>query len=140
MDQIIPGADADLVKPLHKRIEKRYEAIHLKAKVTGVKALETGLEVAMEGPNGAFTDVFDRVLVAVGRRPNGKTIGAEAAGVPVDERGFIPVDNQQRTNVRAHLRDRRRGRASRCSRTRRCTRARWRPRWRPGRTGCSTRG
>ena len=100
MDQIIPGADADVVKPLHKRIEKRYEAIHLKAKVTGVKALETGLEVAMEGPNGAFTDVFDRVLVAVGRRPNGKGIGAEAAGVTVDERGFIPVDNQQRTNVR----------------------------------------
>ena len=99
MDQIIPGADADVVKPLHKRIEKRYEAIHLKSKVTGVKALDTGLEVAMEGPNGAFTDVFDRVLVAVGRRPNGKTIGAEAAGVTVDERGFIPVDNQQRTNV-----------------------------------------
>jgi dihydrolipoamide dehydrogenase len=99
MDQIIPGADPDVVKPLHKRIEKRYEAIHLKAKVTGVKALESGLEVAMEGPNGAFTDVFDRVLVAVGRRPNGKLVGAEAAGVTVDERGFIPVDEQQRTNV-----------------------------------------
>jgi dihydrolipoamide dehydrogenase len=99
MDQIIPGADKDIVKPLHKRIEGRYEAIHLKAKVTGVKALDTGLEVSMEGPNGAFTDVFDRVLVAVGRRPNGKLIGAEAAGVTVDERGFIPVDEQQRTNV-----------------------------------------
>ncbi|MFO1144039.1 MAG: dihydrolipoyl dehydrogenase [Amaricoccus sp.] len=100
MDQIIPGADKDIVKPLHKRIEGRYEAIHLKAKVTGVKPLDTGLEVSMEGPNGAFTDIFDRVLVAVGRRPNGKLIGAEAAGVTVDERGFIPVDNQQRTNVR----------------------------------------
>jgi dihydrolipoamide dehydrogenase len=100
MEQIIPGADADVVKPLFKRIEKRYEAIHLKSKVTGVTALDTGLEVAMEGPNGPFTDVFDRVLVAVGRRPNGKTIGAEAAGVTVDERGFIAVDNQQRTNVR----------------------------------------
>ena len=110
MDQIIPGADADVVKPLHKRIEKRYEAIHLKAKVTGVKALETGLEVAMEGPNGAFTDVFDRVLVAVGRRPNGKVIGAEAAGVTVDERGFIPVDNQHADQRAAYLRDRRRGR------------------------------
>jgi dihydrolipoamide dehydrogenase len=99
MDQIIPGADKDIVKPLHKRIEGRYEAIHLKAKVTGVKALDTGLEVAMEGPKGAFTDVFDRVLVAVGRRPNGKLIGAEAAGVTVDERGFIPVDKQMRTNV-----------------------------------------
>ena len=99
MDQIIPGADKDIVKPLHKRIEGRYEAIHLKAKVTGVKALDTGLEVAMEGPNGVFTDVFDRVLVAVGRRPNGKLIGAEAAGVHVDDRGFIPVDGQMRTNV-----------------------------------------
>jgi dihydrolipoamide dehydrogenase len=99
MDQIIPGADKDIVKPLHKRIEGRYEAIHLKAKVTAVKPLDTGLEVSMEGPNGAFTDVFDRVLVAVGRRPNGKLIGAEAAGVTVDERGFIPVDEQQRTNV-----------------------------------------
>jgi len=99
MDQIIPGCDLDIVKPLHKRIAGRYEAIHLKAKVTAVKALETGLEVAMEGPNGAFTDVFDKVLVAVGRRPNGKAIGAEAAGVHVDERGYIPVDGQMRTNV-----------------------------------------
>lgn len=99
MDQIIPGADKDIVKPLHKRIEARYEAIHLKAKVTGVKALDTGLEVSMEGPNGAFSDIFDRVLVAVGRRPNGKLVGAEAAGVTVDERGFIAVNNQMRTNV-----------------------------------------
>jgi dihydrolipoamide dehydrogenase len=99
MDQIIPGADKDIVKPLHKRIEGRYEAIHLKAKVTGVKAIDTGLEVTMEGPNGVFTDVFDRVLVAVGRRPNGKLIGAAAAGVHVDDRGFIPVDGQMRTNV-----------------------------------------
>jgi len=99
MDQIIPGADADIVKPLHKRIEKAYEAIHLKSKVTAVKALDTGLEVTMEGPNGGFSDVFDRVLVAVGRRPNGKLVGADKAGVTVDERGFIPVDRQQRTNV-----------------------------------------
>ena len=100
MDQIIPGADADIVKPLFKRIEKQYEAIHLKSKVTAVKALDTGLEVSMEGPNGSFSDVFDRVLVAVGRRPNGKLVGAEKAGVTVDERGFIAVDKQQRTNVR----------------------------------------
>ena len=100
MDQIIPGADADIVKPLFKRIEKQYEAIHLKSKVTAVKALDTGLEVTMEGPNGSFSDVFDRVLVAVGRRPNGKLVGAEKAGVAVDERGFIAVDDQQRTNVR----------------------------------------
>ena len=99
MDQIIPGADKDVVKPLHKRIEGRYEAIHLKAKVTAVEALNTGLKVSMEGPKGAFDDVFDRVLVAVGRRPNGRMIGLEAAGVTVDERGFVPVDKQMRTNV-----------------------------------------
>ena len=99
MDQIIPGADADVVKPLFKRIEKQYEAIHLKSKVTAVKALDKGLEVSVEGPNGAFTDVFDKVLVAVGRRPNGKLVGADKAGVTVDERGFIPVDQQQKTNV-----------------------------------------
>jgi dihydrolipoamide dehydrogenase len=99
MDQIIPGADADVVKPLAKRIEKQYEAIHLKSKVTAVKALDTGLEVSVEGPNGAFTAVFDKVLVAVGRKPNGKLVGADAAGVDVDDRGFIPVDNQMRTNV-----------------------------------------
>jgi dihydrolipoamide dehydrogenase len=102
MDQIIPGADRDIVKPLHKRIEGRYEAIHLKSKVTAVEAMKTGLKVAMEGPKGAFDDVFDRVLVAVGRRPNGKTIGLDATGVAVDERGFVAVDNQMRTNV-AHI-------------------------------------
>ncbi|WP_299130007.1 dihydrolipoyl dehydrogenase [uncultured Amaricoccus sp.] len=99
MDQLIPGADADVVKPLQKRMEKRFEAIHLKTKVASVKALATGLEVSMEGPNGAFSDIYDKVLVAVGRKPNGKLIAAEKAGVTVDERGFIPVDKQQKTNV-----------------------------------------
>ncbi len=99
MDQLIPGADPDVVKPLQKRMEKRFEAIHLKSEVTAVKALDRGLEVSMEGPSGAFSDVFDKVLVAVGRRPNGKLIGADKAGVIVDERGFIPVDKQQKTNV-----------------------------------------
>ena len=99
MDQLIPGADKDVVKPLHKRVEGRYEAIHLKTKVTAVEALDTGLKVSMEGPKGAFDDVYDRVLVAVGRRPNGRMIGLDAAGVTVDERGFVPVDKQMRTNV-----------------------------------------
>ena len=99
MDQIIPGADKDIVKPLHKRIEKRYEKIHLKTKVTAVEANASGLEVTFEGPDGTTTDTFDKVLVAVGRRPNGKMIGLENAGVAVDERGFIPVDRQMRTNV-----------------------------------------
>lgn len=99
MDQLIPGADRDLVKPLHKRIEKRYENIFLKSKVTAVSAEKKGMKVTFEGPDGTHDDMFDRVLVAVGRRPNGKMIGAEAAGVRVDERGFIPVDKQMRTNV-----------------------------------------
>lgn len=100
MDQIIPGADKDIVKPLHKRIEGRYEKILLKTRVTDVKAGDDGLTVTFEDEKGATTtDMFDRLLVAVGRRPNGKLIGAEAAGVAVDERGFIAVDSQQRTNV-----------------------------------------
>ncbi len=99
MDQIIPGADKDIVKPLHKRIEKRYEAIHLKTKVTAVAAEKSGLKVTFEGPGGVSEDTFDKVLVAVGRRPNGKMIGLENSGVGVDERGFIAVDKQMRTNV-----------------------------------------
>lgn len=97
MDQLIPGADKDIVKPLHKRIEGRYEAILTKTKVTAVEAQKKGLKVTMEGPDSEKTDVFDKVLVAVGRRPNGKLIDAEKAGVAVDDRGFIAVDKQQRT-------------------------------------------
>ena len=99
MDQIIPGADKDIVKPLHKRIEKRYENIFLKTKVTAVEAQKSGLKVTFEGPEGVSTDTFDKVLVAVGRRPNGNMIGLENSGVAVDERGFIAVDKQMRTNV-----------------------------------------
>ena len=102
MDQIIPGADKDIITPLMKRIEKRYEKIRLKTKVTGVTAMPEGLAEAFEGPDGPGTDQFDAVLVAVGRKPNGKLIAAEMAGVKVDERGFIAVDKQQRTNV-AHI-------------------------------------
>ncbi len=98
MDQIIPGADKDIITPLFKRIKQRYEAIHLKTKVTAVEAQKKGLKVTFEGPDGAFEDTFDKVLVAVGRKPNGGIIAAEKAGVRVDERGFIPVDNQQRTD------------------------------------------
>lgn len=99
MDQIIPGADKDMVTPLMKRISKQYEAIHLKAKVTAVAATPEGLKVSFEGGTAPASDTFDKVLVSVGRRPNGKRIGAEAAGVAVDERGFIAVDKQMRTNV-----------------------------------------
>jgi dihydrolipoamide dehydrogenase len=99
MEQIIPGADKDIVTPLMKRLEKRYEKIMLKTKVTGVEAKKDGLHVTWEGPDGAKTETFDKLLVAVGRKPNGKLINAEAAGVAVDERGFIAVDKQMRTNV-----------------------------------------
>ncbi|MDF2781765.1 MAG: dihydrolipoamide dehydrogenase [Geminicoccaceae bacterium] len=99
MDQLIPGADPDIVRPLHKRIEKLYENVFLATKVTNVEARENGLEVTFAGGKAPEKDSFDKILVAVGRRPNGKAIGAEAAGVEVDEQGFIPVDRQQRTNV-----------------------------------------
>jgi dihydrolipoamide dehydrogenase len=100
MDQIIPGADKDIVKPLMNRIKGRYENIFLKTKVTAIEPLKKGLKVTFEDDKGeSFTDTFDKVLVAVGRKPNGKLIDAEKAGVAVDERGFIAVDNQQRTGV-----------------------------------------
>ena len=99
LDQLIPGADKDLVAPLQKTIAKRYDNIFLKTKVTGVEATPEGLRVSMEGDKAPSSDVFDKVLVAVGRKPSGKLVGAEAAGVIVDDRGFIPVDKQLRTNV-----------------------------------------
>jgi dihydrolipoyl dehydrogenase len=98
MDQIIPGADKDLVQPLHKQISKAYAGVHLKTKVTAVEARQEGLVATLEGDT-SITATFDRMLVAVGRRPNGPAIGAERAGVVVDERGFVPVDKQMRTNV-----------------------------------------
>jgi len=98
MDQIIPGADKDIVTPLMKRIEKRYEKIYLNAKVTKVDARSDGLLVSFDGGGAPATDRFDKVLVSVGRKPNGKLIGADNAGVAVDERGFIPVNKQMRTN------------------------------------------
>jgi dihydrolipoamide dehydrogenase len=99
MDQLIPAADADLVKPLAQRLGKRLKGVHLKTKVVSAKATKKGIEVEYEGASVPETKVFDRVLVSVGRAPNGKRIGAEAAGVVVDGRGFIDVDTQMRTNV-----------------------------------------
>ncbi len=99
MDQLIPGADKDMVKPLHARISKRYEAIHLKTRVTKIEPLAEGLRVTFEGEAALEPQIYDKVLMAVGRRPNGREINAQAAGVNVNERGFIPVDKQQRTNV-----------------------------------------
>jgi dihydrolipoamide dehydrogenase len=106
MDRLIPGADPDIVKPLAKRIEKRYEKVLLKTKVTKIEALAEGLRATFESADGASAapapEVYDRVLLSVGRRPNGRNIAAEKAGVTVNDRGWIPVDNQMRTNV-AHI-------------------------------------
>ncbi|MDP2239658.1 MAG: dihydrolipoyl dehydrogenase [Burkholderiales bacterium] len=99
MDSLIPGADKDIVRVLHRRIEKRYEKIRLKTKVTRIEAQKSGLKVSFEGAEGETSDVFDAILMAVGRRPNGGQINAQAAGVHVDERGYIPVDKQLKTNV-----------------------------------------
>ncbi len=100
MDQLIPGADKDLVTPYAKRIQKRYKNIYLKTKVTKVEAKKDGLWVTFEGENApAKPERFDKILSAVGRRPNGDLVNAAKAGIKVDERGFIPVDKQMRTNV-----------------------------------------
>jgi dihydrolipoamide dehydrogenase len=97
MDQLMPGADPDLVKPLEKRLRKRYEQILLGVKVKAVDALPEGLRVSFDGPGAPEPQLYDRVLVAVGRRPNGAAIGVEAAGLTVDARGFLAVDRQMRT-------------------------------------------
>jgi len=105
MDRLIPGADPDIVKPLAKRIEKRYEKIMLKTKVAKIEATPAGLKASFESAGGGEApapETYDRVLLAVGRRPNGANIGCDKAGVTVNERGWIPVDHQMRTNV-AHI-------------------------------------
>ncbi len=99
MDALMTGCDPDLVRPFEKRVRAQYENIFLGTKVTEVKAQKNGIKVSFEGPDAPKTAIFDRVLVAVGRRPNGHQIGAEAAGVAVDDRGFIGTDSSQRTNV-----------------------------------------
>lgn len=99
MDGLIPGCDRDLIRPLQKRMEKRFEKIMLSTKVSKMEARKEGIHVEFEGENAIEPQVYDRVLVAIGRRPNGKNIGADKAGVNVDERGFIAVDRQMRTNV-----------------------------------------
>ncbi len=96
MDQLIPECDADLVRPLHKRVSERYADVLLETSVTAVSAEPDGLKATFSGER---SEVFDLILVAVGRKPNGAAVGADAAGVAVDERGFILVDRQMRTNV-----------------------------------------
>jgi dihydrolipoamide dehydrogenase len=99
LDQLMPGADPDLVRPLQQRLAKRYAGVHLKVKVAKVEAEKKGLKATFEGEKAPEPQFYDRVLVAVGRTPNGAKIGAEKAGVNVTDRGFIPVDRQMRSNV-----------------------------------------
>ncbi|MEM9595971.1 MAG: dihydrolipoyl dehydrogenase [Acidobacteriota bacterium] len=102
MDGLMPGADRDMVRPFQKHVASRYEKIFLFTKVSRLEAEEGGLRAHFEGPEGGDAPesaLFDRVLLSVGRTPNGKEIGAEAAGVPVDDRGFLTVDKQMRTAV-----------------------------------------
>ena len=98
-DQLMPGCDKDLVRPLQKRITERYAGIFVKTKVTALEPKDDGLHATFEGAKLPENTVFDRVLVSTGRVPNGSRIGAEVAGVEVTDRGFIPVDKQMRTNV-----------------------------------------
>ena len=104
LPNIIAGADKDVVKPYFNRIKKRYENIWLETRVTKVEATKAGLKVSFEGKNApAEPQVYDRVLVAVGRTPNGKRIGAEKAGVAVDERGFVQVVDTQMRTTQPHI-------------------------------------
>jgi len=96
---LMPGCDRDLVRPLEKRIAGRYERILLGTRVTSVEPVDDGLRVSFEGKGAPEPQVYGKVLLAVGRTPNGKRLDAAAAGVQVDERGFIPVDRQMRTSV-----------------------------------------
>ena len=98
-DGLIQGCDRDIVKPLQKRMEKRFENIWLETKVTKIDAKKEGIVVHFEGSNAPKETTFDRVLVSVGRKPNGHTIEAAKAGVNVDEQGFIATNKQMKTNV-----------------------------------------
>ena len=99
LDRLMPGPDPDLVRPLERRVRERWAGIHLETRVAAIEPRADGLHVRFEGAKAPPPARFDRVLVAVGRRPNGDRIGAEAAGLRVDERGFVPVDERLRTNV-----------------------------------------
>ncbi len=96
---LLPGADRDLVRPLQKRLEKQLTAIHLNTKVEALKVTKAGIEATLAGEGVTPKQTFDRVLISIGRRPNNKGFGLENTGVQLDEKGFIKVDRQRRTNV-----------------------------------------
>jgi len=99
MDQLMPGTDKDLLRPFLKIVKPRYETIMTSTKVTGMRPTVPGIEVSFEGKDAPEIGVYDRVLVAVGRRANGDKLAADKAGVVVNDRGVIEVDRQMRTNV-----------------------------------------
>jgi dihydrolipoamide dehydrogenase len=99
MDSLMPGTDKDLLRPFLKVVKPRYEQIMTSTKVTGMSATDAGIEVAFEGKDAPESGVYERVLVAIGRRANGDKLDAARAGVNVDERGIVAVDKQMRTNV-----------------------------------------
>jgi dihydrolipoamide dehydrogenase len=99
LDGLLPGVDRDIVKPLAQRIARQYEDIFVGTRITGIAAEAEQLRVRFEGGKAPAEAGFDRVLIAIGRRPNGDQIGADRAGIAIDDRGFIPVDAEQRTNV-----------------------------------------
>ena len=99
LDALISECDKDIIRPLQKRITKRYENIYLSTAVTEIKATKNHLKVSYDGKKAPKSENFDAILLSIGRRPNGLKIGAENAGVNVSEQGFVPVDDQQRTNI-----------------------------------------
>jgi dihydrolipoamide dehydrogenase len=98
-DALMPGTDADLVRPFRKFIDARYEAIMLSTKVTGMRATEAGIEVSFEGDKAPASEIYDKVLVSIGRRANGNHLSADNAGIDVDPHGIINVNKQMQTNV-----------------------------------------
>jgi dihydrolipoamide dehydrogenase len=98
-DQIIAAADKDIVTPLFKKVKKQYKNIFLETKVTIMEPIKEGIQVSFEGKNAPESDIFDKVLVSIGRSPNGNLIDADKAGITVNDHGFIPVDKQMRTNI-----------------------------------------
>jgi dihydrolipoamide dehydrogenase len=98
-DRLLPGADADLVEPLHEHLAEQFDAIHLETKVSGAEEDESGVSVMLDGEDFSDEQRFDRVLVAVGRQPNTEDLGLDEAGVETDDQGFIRVDAQRRTNL-----------------------------------------
>jgi len=99
LDTLMPGCDRDLVQPLRTRLDARFEGLFLGTKVTALKPQKRRVKAEFEGESAPASGLYDKVLIAIGRRPNGGTLRLDTAGVNVDDQGFVPVDDQQRTNI-----------------------------------------